>query len=181
MKICHGWVLAALSLVALNCGGDSTSPTSPTAPSTPTIAQVAGVWTGTATLTSVTGGECVGTVLQSAVGSADSFTAAVTQTGSTLSATITSQSSGLSCSYSGTAGSNTVTLNLTTCQVDTLLDVQCAGGVLRDMQLIAEGITGTVSGNTVSGTTAETWNVFIAGTTVGVGPLTLNSTFTMAR
>ena len=181
MKICHGWVLAALSLVALNCGGDSTSPTSPTAPSTPTIAQVGGVWTGTATLTNVTGGECVGTVFQLLVGTSDALTAAVTQTGSTLTATVTSQSSGTSCSYSGTAGTTTMTLNLTTCQVSTIVGIQCDGGFVRDIELFAGSITGTVSGNTASGTQAETWNVFVGGTGIGVGPLTLNSTFTMAR
>ena len=124
-----------LSLVALSCGGGSSSPT---APSAPTIAQVAGVYTGTSTLTSVSGGECVGTLFQSAVGAVSAFTAGVTQMGSTLSATVTSQTTGISCSYSGTAGSSAVTLNLTTCQIDTLV-YECAGGVRRRVELIAEG------------------------------------------
>ena len=176
------WLLVVLSLVAVNCGG------SPTAPTTPTIAQVGGVWTGTGTRAGVTGGECVGNLFQGFVGTVSALTATVTQTGSTLTATVTSPDTGLSCSYSGTAGSNTVVLNLTTCQVDTALNIECGGGVLRHIQLVAGSVTGTVSGNTMSGTTAETWNVFTEGLlpgsllgAVGVGVLTLNGTFQMTR
>ena len=176
------WLLVVLSLVAVNCGGDS-----PTAPSTPTIAQVGGVWTSTATLTGVTGGECVGNLFQGFVGTVSASTATVTQTGSTLTGTITSPDTGISCSYSGTAGSNTVVLNLTTCQVDTA-QIECGGGVLRHIQLVAGSATGTVSGNTMSGTAVETWNVFTEGLSPGsllgavsVGVLTVNSTFQMTR
>ncbi len=178
-KLLRYSVVVGLAVLGLHCGGDSTSPTTP---STPTIAQVAGDWTGTTTLTSVIGGECVGTVFQTMLGLPFPFTAAVTQTGSTLSATVTLDITATTCSYSGTAGSNTVTLNVTSCEVGgSFRRLPCAGGVVRDMQLIGGSITGTVSGNTVSGTLAEMWNIFVGPTSVSVEPLTLNSTFSISR
>lgn len=171
-------LLLALLLVSVSaCSGSDT----PAAPSAPVIAQVAGVWTGVATLTSASGGECVGTIYQGLVGSRNNFTASISQAGSTLTATVTSQSDGTSCSYSGTAGSNTVSLNATSCQVSILTKIRCANGSVRDIQLFADAITASVNANTATGTEAETWNTFVSGTSSGVGILILNASFTMSK
>src|SRR5262245_60365192 len=82
-----GVVLLALS----GCGGSGSQPSGP--------AQVAGVYRGTLTPTSVTGGECVGAILQSQVGRPQAFTASVQQDGSALTATITSDATGTNCTY----------------------------------------------------------------------------------
>jgi hypothetical protein len=68
---------AVLTFVA--CGSNS--------PTAPAIAQVSGVWNYTSVLTSVSGGECVGGLLASAVGTADRGTLSVNQSGSSLTAT----------------------------------------------------------------------------------------------
>lgn len=180
MRRRSGWFLPVVGLacLSLQCGGGDKNPT---APSTPSVVQVAGVWIGTATANSVTGGGCVGSALQVLVGVTDSYTASINQTGSSLTATVTTQQAGTSCSYSGTAGSSTVSLNMTSCQIDVLLGVQCPNGSARDLRLVAGAVTGSVNGTSMTGTAAETWNVFLAGTSTGAGVLTLNSSFSVTR
>ena len=168
------WFLIAMALVAFACGG-------PTTPSLPAIAQVAGIWNATARITAVSGGECLGSLLQSAIGTTDQFSAAITQNGSSLNATVTSKSSGSSCGYTGTAGSNSIVLNVSSCQSSDLFGVRCANGALRDMRLQAGAINATVSGSSGSGTAANTYNVFVAGTSSGVGILTINESVSMTR
>ena len=77
------------------CGGN-------TAPTAPSIAQVGGVWTGLASQSSVSSGQCSDFFVN---GAASSYTLSVTQTGGTLAATGSSQLTGIQCSYTGTAGS----------------------------------------------------------------------------
>jgi len=172
-------------MLASACGGSS----SPTAPS---IAQVGGAWTGLVTQTSVSGGECVGVLFQSSNGASDRFTASITQDGSSLTASASSQTAGHSCVYTGTAGSSSVSLNATFCQPSSVR-LQCANGALRDIYLVggmgetgspgvSRRITGTVSGNTLSGTIGETWNVFVSGaSTNSLGVLVVNNSFTLSR
>jgi len=150
-------------------------------PAAPSVAQLGGVWNGTATLSSVSGGECVGAAIQAAVGSTIGYTVAITQTGSSMSATVTSKSSGASCSYTGTAGSNSFSFNATSCQAANAYGLQCSSGAMRDALLVADAFSGTVAGNTANGTEAETYNVVVSGTSSGVASLTLNSNFTMTR
>src|SRR4051794_8176894 len=87
------FAIAAIAATALgSCGG---SP--PVAPST---VQVAGAWVASSTLSAVNGGDCVGLMLQSAIGRRDVFLSAVAGQ-STIAATITSQGNGTSCAYAG--------------------------------------------------------------------------------
>src|SRR5215831_10330934 len=79
------------------CGSSSS-------PSPMLISQTGGTWTGALTLTSASGGpECLD-VVQQGIGVPDQFTLAITQTGSSLTATGTTQTAGQTCSYFGTAG-----------------------------------------------------------------------------
>lgn len=161
-----------LGMCVSACGG------SPTAPS---IAQVAGVWSYTSTQTSISGGECVGQLLSSSIGSVDRGTFSVTQTGSSLTGTSRSASSGLSCMWTGTAGSSSMALSWSTCDAAVFTGIHCANGALRDMRLVASSISATVLGNTANGTGAETYNISVSGTSSGVGALSSNYSWTAVR
>jgi hypothetical protein len=143
----------AVLVAALACGGTS----SPSAPSTPTIVNVAGVWNGTTRLTAATGGECVGVLYQANLGATQRVTAQVSQ-----------------------AGTSSMTLNWASCQVG-VFRLQCSNGAYRDVNLVGDTISATVTGNTMTGTDGSSYNVFVAGTNIGVGMLTLNGTFSATR
>jgi hypothetical protein len=148
------------------CGGNTT----PTAPS---IAQVGGVWIGLASQSSVSGSQCSDVFVN---GAESSYTLSITQTGSTLAATSSSQLTGIRCSYTGTAGSNTVALNATSCSASAY-QATC-NGAARDLFLVGLNLTATTSGNAMIGTAGETWNVFPRGnTTNGLGALTVDLAF----
>jgi hypothetical protein len=49
------------------------------------------------------------------------------------------------------------------------------------MRLQAASVNATVVGNTATGTGAETWNVFVAGSQSSVGVLVSNSSFLAVR
>ena len=168
--------LALLLLSGLSACGGSGNPAAPSGP-----AQVAGVWTGSLTMTSLTGGECVGSLLQSDVGTSAKFTATVQQSGNSLTATVTDDETGTSCTYSGSAGTTTISLNMQSCQVGAIVGIPCSNGALRDIQLVAGAITGTVDGNRITGTEAETWNTFVSGTATATGPMVLNGQFVINR
>lgn len=175
------WLVFLSALVS--CGGDNktTSPTpaTPTTTSIPATAQVGGVWTGTVTQTSVNGGECAN-LFQLSTGVRSPFSLQVTQSGSSLTATAASQSTGQSCSYTGTAGGSSVALTGTGCQPSGY-QATC-DGFQRDVYISSYSATGTVSGNTLSGTTGATYNVFARGSiTNGLGLVVVNSNFTFTR
>jgi hypothetical protein len=162
----HGLLkLVAVAACLSACGGNT-----PTAPS---IAQVSGVWIGLASQSSVSGGQCSDVFVN---GAESSYTLSITQTGSTLAATSSSQLTGIHCSYTGTAGSNTVALNATGCSASAY-QVTC-NGTPRDTFLVGLNITATISGNAMIGTAGETWNVFPRGnTTNGLGALMVDLAF----
>lgn len=162
----------AVALIALACGG------SPTGPSP---VQVGGVWNFTSRITTVTGGECFATSLQGGVGATDVGTIQITQSGSSLSAVVTSNGTGTGCSYSGTAGGNSISLNASSCQASDTIGAVCPSGARRDIRLVASAFNGTITGSTASGTAAETYNVLTSPGGTGVGTLVVNGTFTATR
>ena len=165
------FVLGGALAASAGCGGSPAAPSSTAA---------AGAWLANSTLTTVSGGECVGSTLQTALGARDVFMAAIKQVGGSLDATITSQGNGTSCAYTGTSGSGTLSLNLTTCQARRIAGVQCSGGAMRDLELV----NGTLAVNvntavgTGSGIETSTWSVLVPGTTAPLGTLSLTATFT---
>ena len=159
------------TIFTCSCGSSS--------PSAPSVAQVAGAWIGNSTLDAVSGGECVGSTLQAAIGSRDIFTAALKQAGNMLDATVTSQGNGTSCAYRGTVGGGALVLTMASCQADRVISVRCGNGALRDLQMQADGITANVDLRTGStGMDTSAWMVSVAGTAVPVGLLTLTAHFT---
>jgi hypothetical protein len=164
--------VAALGTVfasAIGCG-------SPSAPSAP---QVSGAWVGNSTLASVSGGECVGSTLQAAIGTRDVFTTALKQSGATLEATVASSGNGTSCAYAGTVDGSAVMLAMASCQTDHVTGVRCGNGSVRDLQLRAGTIAVDVSSRTTAtGTDTSTWDVMAPGNAVSIGTLTLTARFT---
>jgi hypothetical protein len=166
-RITVGCLLGTVLASSLGCG-------SPLAPSS---GQVAGAWIANATLVSVSGGECVGSALQGAVGSRDIFTTALKQTGTALVATVASQGNGTTCAYAGTVGGAVLTLDMTSCQSDRFVGLRCGNGELRDLRLVSGAITAQVNAQVGTGTDRSSWNVLMPGTTVSVGTLTLAADF----
>ena len=160
-----------------SCGSDS----SPAAP-TPTTAQVAGVWRGTSRIASISGGECFATALQTSVGAGSPITVAATQSGSSVSATLTTDADGGNYTYSGTVGQSAVSLTGSACSACNTIGARCpTSTALRDLKIQTASVTGTVSGATLTGSETETYNLFNAGTATAVGTYTVTSSFTLTR
>lgn len=164
-------------VVLVGCGSDS--PTAPSAQQPQQPAQVSGLWAFTGTVTSVSGGECFATAFQALIGERSSGTIQIQQTGASLTATVTDNGTGGSCTYSGTAGATSVALNTTSCTASDAIGARCPNGALRDVRLQTGAFNASLSGGVMSGTVAETYNVIGAGGPVGV--LTINGSFTAQR
>ena len=130
-------------------------------------------------LATVGGGDCVGVVLQGAVGRRDIFTTALRQDGTTLEATVASQGNGTACAYAGTVSGAALSLKLVSCQADRVVSVRCDSGELRDLRLVDGTITANVNTRvgTGSGTERSSWSVLLPGTAVSVATLTLSAAF----
>src|SRR5688572_28248546 len=129
-----------------------------------------------ATLTSVTGGACVGTALQASIGNRDIFAALIQQSNTLLTGTVSSQGNQTSCSYTGSVSGSAVTLNLSSCQAGRVTAFRCADGTRYDLQLVADRITAEAS-SAGPGRSTSTWNVMVAGSTTPVSTLTLSAEF----
>jgi len=146
------------------------------APTAPSTEWVSGVWMAHATLTAVSGGACVGAKLQSSLGSRDIFAALLQQTGTSLTATISSQGNQTSCSYSGSSSGTSVNLSLTSCDAGRVANVRCADGSVFDVELVAERLAAqAVSAG--RGTSTSTWNVLPPGGTQPIASMTLSAEF----
>ena len=166
-----------VALFLVSCGGSS----GPTAPQGPQYAQVAGIWLRVETLTAASGGGCLGPAFATLVGTQTRYTVSITQTGSAISGTSTSLDTGTSCSFTGSVGEHAITATTTACDVVAVSGIPCLSGALRDVELVASGSSGSVSGSVITGTSAETYNTFSSNTGVSTGAMTLNSSFTMTR
>ena len=104
-------VLACMLCAA--CGDGS----SPLVGPTPLTADVGGAWRGTAVVTSVDGGGCVGNVLAAQIGAGDGspLEAAIDQTDTRLAVTITNGLNQERCAYEGTIAGGSITAWMTSC------------------------------------------------------------------
>ena len=76
----------------------------------------AGVWSGPMTLQSTSGGECAGQVLLARSAPANYCgTISITQTDADTAATLTMESSGLACRYTGTSSLTSLAMNAVSC------------------------------------------------------------------
>ena len=176
-------VLALIAIAALSSCGDS----SPTLafPGGVKIADVAGVWSYTSRLASITGGECFGPLLQSTIGSADTGTISITQLGVNLTAMARSNSDGSSCEYTGTASESSIALVWRSCGAANVFPISCTDGAQRELILrtntISASVSGTVGLSTASGTQVEKYDVVVSGIGTGVGTLTASSSFAATK
>lgn len=176
--------LGALVLGSTGCGEDQVAPI-PTGQSL-FAPQFSGNWSGTAVLTGVTSvadGECVQPTLQAQVGTAagnDAVTLAVSQEAQNLAARLSSSSTGLACSYTGTTASNSLALNATSCDTPRLI-VRCANGSVRDLELLGSTVQGAITAGQLNGTMANSYNVYVTGSDDGVTRVTLNYQFSAVK
>jgi hypothetical protein len=159
------------ALLACGCGG------SPYGPSDASVESVSGVWIGNATLSAVSGGECVGATLASAIGSRDMFAASIKQAAGDITATVAYQGNRTSCVLAGTVGADRVGMTLTACHLGRVERLACGNGALRDLGMLSDRITAAAVNGTGTGTDVSTWNVFEAGGDVPLGVLTLTAEF----
>jgi hypothetical protein len=144
--------------------------------------QVAGVWRVSETYAAVTGGECLADAFAGLVGVTGTGTLQITQNGASLTARATDDATGASCDYVGTAGTSTIALNTSSCTASDFYGAACpTGGGMRDVRLLTGGFNATVTGTSATGTGAQTYNVFVAGTSTPVGTIVVSSRLTATR
>ena len=151
-------VVLFCTLVASGCGDDSTTTIGPTPTTT---VDVSGTWKGSATLTMVEGGGCVGIVLAAGIGGEGTpIEAAIEQTGMSLTITTTNGVSQERCTYSGTVSGNSMTASLLSCTPRVLpLGPACAlAGDSRQWtkETLSVQFLGTVDDHVLTGTVSET-------------------------
>ena len=132
------------------------------------------------TLLATSGGECVAGVVPTFLPTLDSGTLTLSQSDATLSATITTESTGLACRYTGSATSSSVALNATSCDRTGLI-VTCINGVPRELRLVGSSVTASWNGNQFAGRTTSTYNVLTVTDQTGVGSLVTTHDFNATR
>ena len=184
-------LLGMLAVSSTACETTNSSPTAPAAPSGPSVfaPQFVGLWAGTAVLTKVTpviDGECVHPSLEGQIGTpegSDKFMMTVTDDGKSLAGRFSSASTGLSCSYKGTATPNTLALNADAplCDAPMLL-LRCGpDGPVRELKPLGSTLQGTMSGGKIDGTMAHSYNAFESDGGKGVTRVILNYQFTAVK
>ena len=178
--------LSALLLSITACTDNAGTSTSPTTGQSLFAPQFSGSFVGNAVLTGVTAvanGECVQPALQAQVDTdagTERVNLTIAQDGQALLARLSSSTTGLSCSYQGSAALNTLALNTAACDAETLI-VRCPSGAVRELELIGSTVQGTVSAGQVTGTLANSYNVFDNVTGFGVTRVTLNYDFSAVK
>jgi hypothetical protein len=168
--------ILSVSLIGVSCGSGTTSPSA--------MESISGTWRGTATLIGASGGECQGSDFATAVGASlavDPFP--IAQTGDNITMRLPLIFSAADCAYSGIATATGFTLAAANC--GTYPSRRChefpGDGRLRDISFAAATFSGSVTGNILSATAVETWNVYVAGTQTSAGSLMLTTRFNLTR
>ena len=149
-------------------------------PTEPSIAQMGGVWSGVSTLQASTGCGCVTSLFNQFIGLQQNYTDQINQSGTSISGITTDNATGIWCEYTGTVGSASFAVNSSRCAVDTFL-VQCDNGNQRWLLPLAKSAEGTVTGNSATGTAAETYQCLNSQNGAPTGTLTLRSSFTQTK
>lgn len=187
MKPSRGACAALLTaaLAAAGCAQDD-NPAAIAGPSPfVPISQVSGFWSGTLERDTVTGGECVGLDPSIFIPPVQEVTGVISQSGTDLTARLTSSTTGLACSYAGSGTVNSFVLDASTCDA-TVLVVRCEGedddpDLVREVRIVGSSITASVQGGAIVGRVAATYNVFDAETGVPVGGLRVTYNLIAAR
>jgi hypothetical protein len=167
-------MLAAVSFISLaGCSGGSPLPTAPSAPS---LGPLSGVWTGQMTRTSQTGGECgrettppitrAGWVITQLAGSTDVLAPLGRYRGTVHGSSVVLQGG-----PDTTIGVNAVVCDAPDGHQGAFRSVRYGGGTL----------TATVNGNTMTGTTRDTWHEYPTGTETIVATMLVEYSFTITK
>jgi hypothetical protein len=175
VNLCAG--VFAMAITAGGCGPNLTAvppgpTTGPTTLAPLLLPKLDGVWGGQMTFLGVAGGTgpavnagaqaCAGAAFNAVFAESNDYSLSIKQTGSDLSARLTSAGTGLACTYSGRVGSNTVMLDAASCDAATLV-FRCPSGDDVDLELVGSSITAAidapVSVTSISGVAAHTYNI----------------------
>jgi len=168
-----------LAVVAMGC--QDSRHVSPTAASL-FVPNIAGVWTGPMNLVGASGGECVGAVLPTFMPNIDQGTVTIGEDAGSVTATMTMESTGLACRFSGSKTDNLLTMNATSCDRSGLI-VTCANGQARQLKLVGSSLTATWDGQQITGRTTSTYNVSTppGDDEIAVGSLVTSHSFLATR
>jgi hypothetical protein len=145
------------------------------------LPDLAGIWSGPMTLLSATGGECTGAVVGTFLPTSDRGTITITQSETAASATLTQESTGLACRYTGSSTLTSLAMNAESCDRTGLI-VACLNGQNRELRLVGSSVTGSWSGAQLNGQVSTTYNVFTTDQNpVGVGALVATHSFAATR
>jgi hypothetical protein len=170
--------MLAVAVIAAGCQDSRT--VNPVAASV-FVPNISGLWTGPMTLLSATGGECVGGVIPTFLPSNDQGTVTIGEDGTTLTATLTMESTGLACRFTGNNAAGTFTMNATSCDRTGLI-VACADGRARKLELAGSSLTAVWDGQNIVGRTTSTYNVFTTDqNATGVGSLVASHSIAVTR
>jgi hypothetical protein len=106
-----------------------------------------------------------------------------TQRDSSVTATLKT-ASGSELNYIGSVNQSAVTTtgSRASCSGCDLMSLQCPNSTeMRDVRIQLFALNGTVAGNSFSGTTSATFNVFVAGTSTEVGTVTVSDSLSLTR
>ena len=171
--------LFASAMATASCedvNGTPATPATPTGPSSLSellLPRLNGNWGGELRLTGVAGGTgpalragalaCLGAAFDRVIGERNDHTLTITQSGSDLTATLVSSTTGLACEYTGRIGSgNSFVLHSEQC-TEKPLRILCPGGEERVLELVGSSVTATfddrINPTSITGTAAHTYNV----------------------
>ena len=119
-------------------------------------------------------GECLEPLFEGLVGVPMQFHASMTQTGTSVAATMTLDHSGAVCTFAGSVDTGILVLALTSCTPPAVTAVSCAGGLSRGLHVNGLVVTALMNDiDALSGSALETDDVVSSATKATVGRLLL--------
>ncbi len=168
------FVLLITCILLTGCGEDE--------PGTPAIPDISGVWSGTATLVSASPlSHCLAVAFSTLAGTTTAFSATITQDGEDVTILVTQTATGLATGYTGTFDGSGIDVTWYGSDTAGINGVQCLDGIYYDMDTVADTMAGIVTGQTITGTYAQTYNTYFSGTSTPSGVFSINGTFTMSN
>ena len=151
VRVIRPVLLVLSAAVATACSGGG-SPSSPT----PSTLNISGVWDVVTTLTSGTGnGPCLGLFF---IGQQSTSVANIQHNGTNVTATV-SDANGFQYAYTGTLNGSQFFVSLTASNL-AFTRTPCTNGLGYDLRLATHTLTGTATSSVITGTGAQTTNVY---------------------
>src|SRR5262249_35458457 len=146
VKSLASWLVFALALPLLPaCSSSSSSPVRPSPP------DLSGAWSGEVTLTDFDGGECLATTFHDIAGLPGEFHAALTQSGSHVTATMDFDPTGATCTFEGALDGSQLVMTTAACTGAKILAVACQSGEMRGLLPESETLVATADATRIDG------------------------------